>query len=401
MVKTTSKSKTSNNSKTSAKPSKAPAKSSKTSKRARDDEEEEQAEETEEEEESETGTDGSIESALEELEGSWADTEAPEFEDLPAGNYQVKIDSATINRSKSSGRLQVSWVLTVVSGDHRGRKLFKHDGIEDDGQRGWFKAALAKLGVEFPESAKDLPDTLGELEGSYAQVSVKHKDEYVNVYFTKALDGDDVEDPEESAETEEDENAEEAEGEEAEESEESEEGEEGEESEEAYTPSVGDRVGVEYEDGETYYGKVKKVNAKKQEATIAFEDGETATHPFDACVAADEEEEEEADDESKEEEEIEEGEETEEESEETEEEETEEEGEEEEAESTCEAEFEDDDITKAERKLILELAKTHKFKRDRYDSEKDLLCDIAEHVGVSGSFKKVTKLIAAVQAKKK
>jgi hypothetical protein len=139
-----------------------------------------------------------ITAALEAL-GDWDDTEETSFGDVPEGTYQVKVESVTINNAKSSGRLQVSWDLVIVSGEQKGRHIFTHQGIEDVEQRGFLRGALAKLGVEWPK-ASELRNTLSELEGTFAEVKCKTKankttgEEFFNTYFQKALDTDEVED---------------------------------------------------------------------------------------------------------------------------------------------------------------------------------------------------------------
>ena len=152
--------------------------------------------------------DKSIKKQLAGLDG-WDETPEKSFEDVDPGKYQVKIDAATINNAKSSGRLQVSWEMTILNGKFAGRKLFKHDGLDTEDGRSYFRGTLARLGHEWPDDPSDLPDVLEELIETCAAVSVrKRKDsDSVNVYFDKALDSDDVdmevEETEEAEETEE------------------------------------------------------------------------------------------------------------------------------------------------------------------------------------------------------
>jgi hypothetical protein len=137
----------------------------------------------------------SITDQLEELEG-WDETPERAFDDVDPGKYQTRIDSATLNNAKSTGRLQVSWELTIMNGDFRGRKLFKHDGLDTEDGRSYFRGHLAKLGHEWPDDPKDLPSLLEELIGTFAAVTVRKRKEGdgVSVYFDKSLDSDDVDD---------------------------------------------------------------------------------------------------------------------------------------------------------------------------------------------------------------
>lgn len=121
------------------------------------------------------------------------------------GKYQVKFSDVSINNAKSeSARLQVSFEMTILNTEFRGRKLFTHFGIEDEEQRGFLRGALAKLGVDWPAKAADLPDVLDELKGTFGQVTAKtrkkkDKDtgEYIerqNIWIDRALDSADVDD---------------------------------------------------------------------------------------------------------------------------------------------------------------------------------------------------------------
>src|SRR5690606_23524540 len=218
-----------------------------------------------------------VSAALKEIESDFDDTEAAEggnFEDIPSGKYQVRIDKADVNHAQSSGRLQVSWELTVCGGDFANRKLWKHDGIDNEKSIGFFKQGIERLGHECPK-AKKLPAFLQELVGTYAEVTVRVKknDEdpenpFRNVYFNKALDEDEVnlegldEVDEDGAE---------------------------EEEEEMHTFSKGDRVTAVI-DGETYAGKVIKVNDDEDEAKVKFDDGDVQTLAMSDLSPEDEEE---------------------------------------------------------------------------------------------------------------
>lgn len=135
-------------------------------------------------------------------EQGWGDTEEKKFGEVEDGRYQIQFDEATINNSKASGRLQVSWQATVQNTDNKGRKLFWHDGLDDDEQRSWFRGKLARLGVAWPTTAGELPDTLETIKGTFAEVNVKTKDEFQNVNILKAIDSADVEDAPEAEEPE-------------------------------------------------------------------------------------------------------------------------------------------------------------------------------------------------------
>jgi hypothetical protein len=284
-----------------------------------------------------------ISSELEALDEYWEDVEEQSMEDVPDGKYQVKIDAAVINNSKSSGRLQCSWTMTIVSGKHKGRKLFKHDGLDDESQLGWFRGGLARLGLEWPGSARDLPDTLDEAVDTYAEINARTKvgSEYQNVYFNKALD-DDAVDAEELEEWTDDDVEDDGGGNDGE-------------------WSVGDRCIVEIE-GDEYAGEINGIEGDK--VSIAFDDGDEGEHSIDELMA--------------------------------------EEGDEDEPEEEPEGDdaavtvtFDDSKITATNKKKVDALAKKNEFDPDDYDTSVDLLCDLAEHLSVEGEFKSCASLLKA------
>jgi len=366
-----------------------------------------------------------IAKALAALNDIWGDTDPVSFEDVPDGKYQILLKDIGINESKSSGRLQVSWQLKIVSGSFANRMMFKHDGIDTAESLGYFKGGLARLGVECPDDMSDLPDVLDELKGTYASVTSRTKkgSDMANVFFDKALDSDDIDedisedpgDPDADAmeETEEviwevGERCEvdidgtnypgevtevnddstalitfddgdtdtyaftdlievDAEEEEAEE----EEAEEEEAEEEEATWAKGDECQVDI-DGDMYKGVIKKI--KDDEATIKFDDGDTDTYSLSELVEVAAEE---AEAEVEEEEEA-----------------------EEEAEAAEDGElaltFEEDAITDALQTKVEKLAKSHEFNPDDYETYKDLIIDISEYLDIKGVFKSPKEIIAAI-----
>lgn len=129
------------------------------------------------------------------LDQFWGDVEERSFGEVPDNSYQVSIEEATINHAKSSGRLQCSWVLNIESPTNfKGRKLFKHDGLDNEDSLGWFRGGLARLGIDWPASPRELPGVLEGLKGSYALVVARTKkdSDIQNVHFKKALDSTEI-----------------------------------------------------------------------------------------------------------------------------------------------------------------------------------------------------------------
>jgi len=132
-----------------------------------------------------------ISSLLKKLEEFW-DTPEKTWGDVPDGPYQVKIESAVLNESKASGRLQVSFQFNVLEGDFINRKIFKHSGLDNESNIAYFRGDIGKLGHEWPETPEGLEPILNELLDSCAEIKVKTSardgQEYTNVYITRAID---------------------------------------------------------------------------------------------------------------------------------------------------------------------------------------------------------------------
>jgi hypothetical protein len=317
-----------------------------------------------------------IQSQLDAIDGKgWDDTEENEgFGEVPTNDYQIKFEKITINNSKNSGRLQVSFEMTIQAGKLKNRKLFKHEGLDTPENRGRLRASLAKLGVAWPK-ASELPATLEELVGTYAEVHVDTKpstkepgtmSSWTN--FKKALDEDELD---------------------TDDAEEEEEDDEEEDEEEKPKPKKGKKKPEEDEEDEEEEDEEDEAPAKKGKKKKPVEDD-------DDDEEEDDEEEDEpapkskskakkkpADDE-------------------------EDEDEDEEPapkkgkgktveEASVEVTFDDDDIDKLLKKRIAKVAKTLEYDEDNYEQVTQLLTDLAEHVGLSGKFADPKKLIVKIE----
>jgi len=295
-----------------------------------------------------------IKSSLAELAEAWGDAEETSFEDVPDGVYQVRINQATINHSQSSGRLQVSWDVSIVNGEFVNRKLFDHHGIDNAQSIGYFKGTLSKLGYDSEEfDPTSLDETLEELVGTYAEVRQRTKGDYTNVYFNKALDSNEVEDDTEDSDG----------G-----------GGDGDTAEETTDWAVGDKVVVDF-DGEDFTGEINDIDG--DEATVSFDDGEEEVVGVEDLKEPDNGDEDEEEDEDEDEEEDE---------------------DEDEEEGGVSVDFDDGSVSAKAKKDIKALAEEWEFSPDDYDDLTTLLADIAEEAGVEGSFKTAPTLIKAIKA---
>lgn len=110
--------------------------------------------------------------------------EAPEFEEVPDGKYQVRIEAARLAES-SKGDPMIKWDLVVISGQFAGRHIFKNSVITS-ASLPFVKGDLKVLGVQLPKFS-ELPSQLGLVLDKKLQVTKRTKEEFTNVYFNKLL----------------------------------------------------------------------------------------------------------------------------------------------------------------------------------------------------------------------
>jgi hypothetical protein len=115
-----------------------------------------------------------------------------EYDALPDGKYQVVVDEVEIVESKA-GNLQLKWQFGVFNGSHKGRKIWKYNGLEKTEHIEWLKKDIYTAGVEV-RKLSDLPGQLNQLLDRVLEVTLKTKGDFTNVYINKLVDaaGDDI-----------------------------------------------------------------------------------------------------------------------------------------------------------------------------------------------------------------
>lgn len=182
--------------------------------------------------------------------------------ELPDGKYKARLESCELSESQSSGRMQVCFAFVVTAGEQKGEKVRKYQAVETEDDQVWLARDLKRFGIEAPESAQDLIDTVKLLDESKPElvISLKTKDSGQFCYIDKVtseIEGGD-EDEEESEDDEEMEDSDEESKDETEEEEE-EEGEEEENEDEGVEVEVGMEVKFTSKTGKKLSGKVVKV----------------------------------------------------------------------------------------------------------------------------------------------
>jgi hypothetical protein len=118
-------------------------------------------------------------------DAEYAQAEAPDFEELPDGKYQVTVHGVRLGESQK-GDPMLKWDLVVISGPCEGRHLFKN-AVITSASLPFVKGDLKMLGLVLPRFS-ELPQHLDGLLDKKLQVTKKTRDEFANVYFNRLLD---------------------------------------------------------------------------------------------------------------------------------------------------------------------------------------------------------------------
>lgn len=118
--------------------------------------------------------------------------EPPDFDELPDGKYQVRVEKAQLTES-SKGDPMIKWDLVVLSGASAGRHLFKN-AVITRASLPFVKGDLKVLGLALAKFS-DLPDHLESVLEKALQVTKRTSGEYTNVYFNRLIEIPAGEDP--------------------------------------------------------------------------------------------------------------------------------------------------------------------------------------------------------------
>ena len=110
--------------------------------------------------------------------------EAPSYEEVPDGKYQVKIQTAKLESSQK-GDPMIKFDLEIISGSQAGRHIFKNSVITQ-ASLPYVKADLKTLGLELARFS-ELSGRLEELLDVTLEITKRTRGDYTNVYFTRRL----------------------------------------------------------------------------------------------------------------------------------------------------------------------------------------------------------------------
>ncbi len=115
-----------------------------------------------------------------------APVEEKEFEPIPDGKYQVKVDKVEITTARSSGNPMLKWTLRVIAPRCRGRLLWRNNVMATRENIRWLKNDLHTCGLEL-QKLSELPARLGELLDVTLEVTKRTKGDSENVYFNRRI----------------------------------------------------------------------------------------------------------------------------------------------------------------------------------------------------------------------
>ena len=115
-----------------------------------------------------------------------ADVEEKDFEAVPDGKYQVKVDRVELTRSETSGNPMLKWALKILGPTHKGRLLWRNNVIASKDNVKWLKQDLYTCGLQM-DKLSDLPGILETLLDVGLEVTKRTKNEFENIYFNRRI----------------------------------------------------------------------------------------------------------------------------------------------------------------------------------------------------------------------
>jgi hypothetical protein len=122
-----------------------------------------------------------------------APVEEREFEDVPDGKYQVKVEKVELTRAQSSGNPMLKWMLKILGPKCAGRMLWRNSVMASKENLKWLKTDLHTCGVDI-QKLSELPARLGDLLDITLEVTKRTKGENENIYFNRRVVMGDMDD---------------------------------------------------------------------------------------------------------------------------------------------------------------------------------------------------------------
>jgi len=117
---------------------------------------------------------------------SEAPVEEREFEDVPDGKYQVKVEKVELTRAQSSGNPMLKWTLKILGPRCAGRLLWRNSVMASKENLKWLKTDLHTCGLDI-EKLSELPARLGDLLDVTLEITKRTKGESESIYFNRRI----------------------------------------------------------------------------------------------------------------------------------------------------------------------------------------------------------------------
>jgi len=114
------------------------------------------------------------------------DVEEKDFEAVPDGKYQVKVDRVELTRSETSGNLTLKWALKILGPTHKGRLLWRNNVIASKDNVKWLEQDLYTCGLQM-DKLSDLPGKLETLLDVGLEVTKRTYNKFENIYFIRRI----------------------------------------------------------------------------------------------------------------------------------------------------------------------------------------------------------------------
>ena len=121
---------------------------------------------------------------LSSFDDEFATAEAPAYDEIPDGKYQVRIDSVRLESSQK-GDPMIKWDLVILSGSQAGRRMFRNSVITA-ASLPYVKGDLKTLGLALTKFS-ELEGRLEELLDLTVEVTKRTRGEFSNVYFNRRI----------------------------------------------------------------------------------------------------------------------------------------------------------------------------------------------------------------------
>jgi hypothetical protein len=120
-----------------------------------------------------------------------APVEEREFEDVPDGKYQVKVEKVELTKAQSSGNPMLKWTLKILGPRFAGRLLWRNSVMASKENLKWLKTDLHTCGVDIAKLS-ELPTRFCDLLDVTLEITKRTKGESENIYFNRRVVVDDM-----------------------------------------------------------------------------------------------------------------------------------------------------------------------------------------------------------------